>query len=78
MDFIESTPPPKRHNRLCQTVLETRKLAASSARLIGACGRDKVDGKERPAAPKLGRTNLPENRARTEAPKAEGLLDPSA
>jgi hypothetical protein len=28
--------------------------------------------------PKLGGTNLPESRARTEDPEAEGLLDPSA
>jgi len=40
--------------------------------------RTKFLGRRGPTAPKLGGTNQPENRAGTEDPIAEGLLDPSA
>jgi len=43
----ESALPPKQQDRLSLTELTIRKLAASSARLIGAYGLSRADGQER-------------------------------
>jgi len=50
-DLIGSAAPPKQQNRPSQTGLTIRKQAASSARLIGACGLGKAAraGRHHPA-----------------------------